>query len=103
MPEFKYLDATDLPSDPNGSLGQLRTSLRQAYNTNRTSLDKMRLLSDTLAMVVGAIEAGFEITPDHEKSVDTLNQEKIDAELPEVETPVVNPKRTIKRKPTTKD
>lgn len=103
MPEFKYLDATDLPSDPNGSLGQLRTSLRQAYNTNRTSLDKMRLLSDTLAMVVGAIEAGFEITPDHEKSVDTLNQEKIDAELPEVETPVVNPKRTITRKPTTKD
>lgn len=107
MPDFKYLDATDLPSDPNGSLGQLRTSVRMAYNTSRESHDKLRLLSDTLATVLGYIEGGFEATAEIDKTVAMKNQEVIDAETPEeVETPPAKPKRAAKRpsrKPTTKD
>lgn len=107
MPHFTYLDVTDLPSDPNGSLGQVRTAVRRAYNENRDYPDKLRLLSDTLVHVVGAIETGFETLAEHEKSPAMKNQEKIDAELPtEVETPPVKPKRAARRrpsKPTTKD
>lgn len=102
--DFKHLDITDLPSDPNGSLGQVRRSVMRAYNENRNSPDKLRLLSDTLVHIVGMIEVGFDTIAEHEKTAAMKNQEKIDAALPEVETPVVNPRRTIKRrKPTTKD
>lgn len=98
MPDFKYLDATDLPSDPNGSLGQVRTAIRQAYNTNRNSIEKLQLLSDTLVLVVGMIEVGLDTLADNEKSTEYLNQETINAQK-EVETPTVNDKRVIRRNP----
>lgn len=107
MPDFKYLDTIDLPSDPDGSLGQIRTAVRRAYNSNRNSHDKLRLLSDTLVTVVGAIESGFDTIAEIDKTPAMKNQEAIDSEvLEEVETPPAKPKRAAKRpsrKPTTKD
>ena len=59
MANFKYIDSTDQPSDPNGSLGNLRRELRRAYNSNRPYTDKIRLLQQTLVHVVKHIELGF--------------------------------------------
>lgn len=53
---MKYIDTTDLPSDPNGSLADLRKSLRMAFNHNRDSADKMELLKTTLEFVLARID-----------------------------------------------
>jgi len=103
MPYFKYLDVIDLPSDPNGSLGPLRTAVRRAYNENRDYTDKLKLLSDTLATVIGMIEAGFE----EDALKEQADQEAVEATIPvEVETPADTTEVVAQRpprKPTTKD
>jgi len=50
---LKYIDTTDLPSDPNGSLANLRRELRKAFNHNRDNPDKLDLLKETLGYVLG--------------------------------------------------
>jgi len=52
---MKYIDTTDLPSDPNGSLANLRREVRIAYNHNRDNPEKLELLAETLRYVLGCI------------------------------------------------
>lgn len=59
MRDFKYIDTVDLPSDPNGSLSNARTSLARAYNFNRNSPQKLQLLADTMLVVLKAITDGL--------------------------------------------
>lgn len=80
MPDFKYIDAVDLPSDPNGSLGNLRTTLRRAYNENRNLPQKLALLYETLVVVAKEINEGFErevetpLQRQHKANQDTINR-----------------------------
>lgn len=93
---YKYIDATDQPSDPNGALGPLRTALRKAYNSSRTPerAEHMKLLRATLAHVISVIDDGSKVEV---------------SETPEPEsTEVATPKQAArvtraKRKPTSKD
>ena len=81
---MKHLDPTDLPSDPNGSLGNLRTILLRAYNKARTSETTFNLLLRTLRYVVTVMELGLarkKITDDDTKlaasPVEVRNQDTI--------------------------
>lgn len=51
-----YIDLIDLPSDIDGSLGNLRRVLALAYNTSRDRPDRLKLLTDTLRYVLETIE-----------------------------------------------
>ena len=93
--DFHYLDATDLPSDPNGSMGKLRRELAKVYNSSRTQKSKMKLLLDTMNYTIGMIEAGFErkiLTKDQKTAI--ANQDKIDN--------IDKPKKVTKPKPESK-
>ena len=102
MKDFKYLDVINLPSDPSGSLGKFRTGLLQAYNTNRTSEAKLKLLASTLATVVQYIEDGIE-TPD-DLNTDIFRKYQTDKEIantsPTEGFKPIKPKRAAKRTPT---
>ena len=102
MKDFKYLDVINLPSDPSGSLGKFRTGLLQAYNTNRKSDTKLKLLAETLATVVQYIEDGME-TPD-DLNTDIFRRYQIDKEIanasPTEGFKPITPKRAAKRTPT---
>jgi len=93
---YPYLDSTDLPSDPNGSLGSLRVQLRIAYNGARSpeNAHRMKLLRSTLAHVVALID-------------EAEASEKSEAEsIPEVATPkkpTARPAQRRKPKTTIKD
>ena len=99
MKDFKYLDVINLPSDPSGSLGKFRTGLLQAYNTNRNSESKLKLLAATLATVVQYIENGME-TPD-DLNTDIFRRYQIDKEIaktsPTEGFKPINPNRAAKR------
>ena len=56
MRNYPHLDGTNMPSDPNGSLGTTRTALARAYNTSRTREDRMKLLRDTLVFMLTMID-----------------------------------------------
>ena len=108
MRDFKYIDTIDLPSDPNGSLGNVRTVLTRAYNFNRSSPEKLKLLADTMVTILAAITKGLG-TIDPEEVVNYqayLNEQKITATKV---TPGFKPIKKNKPKPqraakrTTKD
>lgn len=87
MAEFRYIESTDQPSDVNGSLGNLRTSLRLAYNTNRGSLEKLLLIKETLQQVIDRIDEGFAIEldiPEHTVP-DILSIDTQDKKTPKAE------------------
>ena len=101
MKDFKYLDVINLPSDQSGSLGKFRTGLLQAYNSNRNSETKLKLLAETLATVVQYIEDGI-TTPD-DMNTDIFRRYQIDKEIAKTSltagfTPV-KPNRAAKRAP----
>jgi len=58
---LKFCEATDLPSDPNGYMGDVRSALRRAYNSNRVNSDVMIRLHATLTYINNLIEAGMDI------------------------------------------
>jgi len=99
MRDFKYIDTIDLPSDPNGSLGNVRTVMTRAYNFNRTSPAKLQLLANTMVTILAAITEGLG-TIDPEEVVDYqayLKQQKIDATKV---TPGFKPIKKTQPKPT---
>lgn len=53
---MRYIDTTDLPSDPHGSFGDMRRVLRMAFNGNRSYPHKLELLKKTLQFVIDRIE-----------------------------------------------
>jgi hypothetical protein len=59
LKSLRYIDAVDLPSDVNGSLGDFRRAIRMAYNTNRGHRDKLVLLANHLRLVLTHIEYGL--------------------------------------------
>ena len=80
MKDFKYMDVTDLPSDINGSLGKVRTTLARAYNFNRDNPQKLQLLADTMVTILAAITKGLG-TIDPNEVIDYqayINQQAID-------------------------
>lgn len=106
MKDFKYLDVVNLPSDPSGSLGKFRTGLLLAYNSNRSSPEKLELLAKTLTCVVEQINAGIEM-PD--VNTEAFLRWQIDKEIAATSTtagfepiqkPKPKPKRAAKRTPT---
>lgn len=57
MTKLKHMDITEMPSDPNGYLGKIRSTIRGAYNSNRNNETVMLLLKETLEHTLGMIEA----------------------------------------------
>jgi len=53
---MKFLDHTSLPSDPDGTLGNLRTSLSSAFNSSRDRPARMNLLRKTLVSVLNLLD-----------------------------------------------
>ena len=93
--DFHYIDAIDLPSDPNGSMGKVRRELTKVYNTNRLAPDKLKLLKKTLQFIIYEINAGEKrrvLTK--EELTSKKNQHKIDT--------IDQPKKVLKPKPKSK-
>jgi len=90
--DFPHLDVLDLPSDLNGSLGNIRTSLLRQYNSSRDNPRKLLLLNETLLVVSKTIKDGFLAVAESEKTVADKNQEVIDS----TEKPTRAAKRTKK-------
>ena len=88
MPEYKYIETTDLPSDINGSMGKLRVILLRVYHQNRTSEDGMKLLQKTLRKVLTEINNG--------KKNEVLTKDKQADEVRKTSKPKRAAKRTTK-------
>lgn len=57
LTKLPHMDIVDMPSDPNGYLGNFRATLRGTYNHNRTNPQAITLIRDTLAYALGIFEA----------------------------------------------
>lgn len=57
LTKLPHMDIVDMPSDPNGYLGNFRATLRGTYNHNRTNKEAINLIRDTLAYALGVFEA----------------------------------------------
>ena len=60
--KLPHMDIVDMPSDPNGHLGNFRGTLRGAYNSNRSNHDAIMLIKRTLEYAVGVLKAA-EVAP----------------------------------------
>ena len=56
---MKHLDITDLPSDANGSIPGVRRELLKVYNEARGNEGKLKLLSDTLTLILAHVTHGL--------------------------------------------
>lgn len=103
MKDFPFIDSIDLPSDPGGTLSKTRTELAKAYNYNRNSPEKLKLLADTMIFIVDAITKGLG-TPDSAE-VEAYRMHFVDKTIEAAEvTPGFTPrkKKVVKPKPTRK-
>ena len=62
LTKLKHMDIVDMPSDPNGYLGNFRSTLRGAYNSNRSNAGAIRLIKETLEYAVGVLQTA-EVAP----------------------------------------
>lgn len=76
---MKFIHNTDLPSDINGSLGNVRREVAGAYNRNRDRPMKLELLKETLQFVIDHIDSVLKV----EKMVST---DDVAVELPDEPT-----------------
>lgn len=60
--KLPHMDIVDMPSDPNGHLGNFRGTLRGAYNSNRSNHDAIMLIKRTLEYAVSILKAA-EVAP----------------------------------------
>ena len=57
LDKLPHMDIVDMPSDPNGYLGNFRATLRGTYNHNRGNQHAITLIRDTLAYALSIFEA----------------------------------------------
>lgn len=62
LTKLKHMDIVDMPSDPNGYLGNFRSTLRGAYNSNRNNAGAILLIKETLEYAVGVLQTA-EVAP----------------------------------------
>ena len=62
LTKLGHMDIVDMPSDPNGYLGNFRATLRGAYNSNRNNENAIELIKQTLEYAVGVLQAA-EVAP----------------------------------------
>jgi len=65
LSKLPHMDIVDMPSDPNGYLGNFRATLRGTYNHNRSNKAAIHLIRDTLEYAVGVL-ASAEAAPEPE-------------------------------------
>jgi len=96
---MKYIDTTDMPSDPNGAMSQLRRELRKVFNQSRRHPETMQLLKTNLEFVLSRIKPE-EVTDDEDNTGmdSTLNSNlRLDTECDMVPVEPVNLTRTVYR------
>lgn len=84
LTKLKHMDVVDMPSDPNGYLGNFRATLRGAYNSNRNNESAINLIKATLEYAVAVLQTA-EVAP-------------VSDATPMLEAPVVVEKPTSKAK-----